>query len=67
MIDLQYSPELWAYRKRADGLLGIESFGADTRLSDEEKIKNPDKYPLKVVATSKEEANFSSLTEKEVK
>jgi hypothetical protein len=67
IVDLQYSQQLLAYRKRKDGLMGIESPSIDTRLSVKEKEKHPDKYPLRVKGTDSKEANFSSFISKEVK
>lgn len=61
MVDFQYTNQLWAYRKRKDGLLGIEGFGVDTRLGEDEKKAHPDRYPLEVRGTNKLEANFSSI------
>ena len=62
MFAMKYTPSLMAYRKRKDGLLGLEAVGGfvDTRLSIDEKQKHPDKYPINVRATDKDEANFNS-------
>lgn len=62
MIAMKYTPSLIAYRKRKDGLIGLEAVGGfvDTRLSVDEKTKHPDKYPMNVRATDKDEANFNS-------
>lgn len=62
MIDFQYTEDLMSYRKREDGLLGIESIShLDTRLSRSEYLKSPTKYPLGISKTTPDQANFSNL------
>lgn len=62
MIFLEYTPDLLAYRKRENGLLGIESIsGFDTRLGKAEYLKNPDMFPAHIRRTNDKEANFSQF------
>lgn len=64
MILLEYTPDLLAYRKRENGILGIESIsGFDTRLGKAEYMKNPDKFPshVELRKTNDREANFSEF------
>jgi hypothetical protein len=63
MVAFRYSSELLAYRRREDGLLGLEAIGGlvDTRLSKKEKEKFPGRFPADIKATTPQEANFSSL------
>lgn len=65
MIFLQYTKDLLAYRKRDDGLLGIESISGklDTRLSIAENLKKKGLFPDHIKKTNKKNANFSSLGE----
>lgn len=60
MIAMQYTEHLMAYRKRDDGLLGLESNSGllDTRLSKSEKLKKPNVFPSIVPTTNTLEANF---------
>lgn len=62
MIAMQYTDHLMAYRKREDGLLGLESISGmvDTRLSVVEALKYPDRFPPAVKKTTKTQANFGS-------
>jgi len=62
ILGLKYTQHLLAYRPREDGLLGLEcvcGYG-DTRLSTEEKLKYPDKFPDNVLSTSEDEAHFNN-------
>lgn len=62
ILGLKYTQHLMSYRPRADGLLGLEcicGFG-DTRLSTQEKIKYPDKFPELAPSTVADEAHFNT-------
>ena len=64
MIAFKYNlPLLMSYRKRDDGLLGLETLSRsiDTRLSISEDLKKPGVFPPNVPKTNTEDANFSNL------
>lgn len=63
MIALQYTQFLMAYRKREDGLLGLESVSGqvDTRLSKFEMEKYPGVFPKHTKTTSAKEAHYGSV------
>lgn len=70
MLLFEYTQFLRSYRKREDGLLGIEgkTKGLDTRLGKAEYLKNPDKFADtfnidEIQKTNSQEANFSNLAE----
>lgn len=66
MINFQYNlPALLSYRKRSDGLLGLESISGvfDTRLSNREYLAKPELYPKNVRRTTTDDANFSTLVD----
>lgn len=70
MLLLEYTQYLRSYRKRDDGLLGIEgkTKGLDTRLSKAEYLKNPGKFADTfniddIQKTNSKEANFTNLVE----
>lgn len=70
MVYLQYSSiDLLAWRKRDDGLLGVESLSGavDTRLSKSEFMRKPKKFPVIIRKTNKEDANFSKLLTRRIK
>lgn len=58
IVDFRYTQDLMAYRQRPDGVIGLECICGrnDTRLSKDEKSKNPDMFPEWVVSTDKAEA-----------
>ena len=64
MFALKYNlPLLMSYRKRDDGLLGLETLSRsiDTRLSISEDLKKPGVFPANLPKTNTEDANFSNL------
>jgi hypothetical protein len=61
IVALEHTQHLMAYRRREDGLLGLECVCGltDTRLSTQEKIKYPNRFPIGAKSTDAEKARFN--------
>lgn len=59
IADFRYSDRLLAYRKRLDGMIGLQCMcGTDTRLSDVEKRERPELFPKDAKTTKKNTAKW---------
>lgn len=65
LMNFIYTEHLFAYRKRADGLIGLEcSCGdTDTRLSETDVERYPDKFPKEIKTSNFEGGKFNEKSD----